>query len=99
MALKIQGNVIVDASREEVWNLLFDMQFSQQVLNNIPGITVEKIVQVAEDRYEAAATMGVAMVRGKYAGTIAILKKRVGEFITFTARARAEAIQILSSTL
>ena len=83
MALKLQGNVTVDAPRDEVWNLLFDTQFLQQVINKIPGITVEKIVQVADDQYEAVATMGVAMVKGKYDGTISILEKRPAEFVKF----------------
>jgi carbon monoxide dehydrogenase subunit G len=83
MALKMQGNITVDAPREQVWNLLFDMQFLQQVINKIPGITVEKIVQVADDKYEATATMGVAMVKGKYAGTISVIEKRAPEFVKF----------------
>ena len=83
MALKMQGSVNVDAPREEVWALLFDTQFLQQVINKIPGITVEKIVQVAEDKFEASATMGVAMVKGKYDGTISVLEKRTPEFVKF----------------
>lgn len=83
MALKMQGKVAVDAPREEVWNLLFDLEFLQQVLNKIPGITVERLVQVADDKYEATATMGVAMVKGKYDGTITVLAKRAPELVRF----------------
>jgi uncharacterized protein len=83
MALKIKGNVTVDAPRDVVWNLLFDTQFLQQVIGKIPGITVEKIAQVSDDKYEAVATMGVAMVKGKYDGTISILEKRPTEFVKF----------------
>ncbi len=83
MALKMQGNVTVDAPRDQVWNLLFDTQFLQQVINKIPGIKVEKIVQVADDKYEASATMGVAMVKGKYDGTISVLEKRAPEYVRF----------------
>ena len=83
MALKIQGSITVDAPREEVWNLLFDTEFLQQVINKIPGITVKKIVQVTDDKYEASATMGVAIVKGKYDGTITVLEKRAPEYVRF----------------
>jgi carbon monoxide dehydrogenase subunit G len=83
MALKIQGTVVVDASRDQVWNLLFDVEVLKQMANKIPGITVERLVQLSEDKYEGTATIGVAMVKGKYAGTITVLEKRLSEYVKF----------------
>jgi uncharacterized protein len=83
MALKMQGSVTVDSPREQVWEKLFDIQFLQTVLNKIPGITVENLTQVAPDRYEGTVTMGVAMVKGKYAGAITVLEKRPLEYVKF----------------
>ncbi|MBI4787627.1 MAG: hypothetical protein HY782_11335 [Chloroflexi bacterium] len=83
MALKLQGTVTVDATREEVWQVFFDVEALKQILNKIPGITVERFVQVAEDKYEATATMGVAMIKGKYDGTIIVLEKRAPEYVKF----------------
>lgn len=83
MALKMQGSVLVDASREEVWDKLFDTEFLKTVLNKIPGITVESLTQVSPDRYEGTVTMGVAMVKGKYDGAITVLEKRPLEYVKF----------------
>jgi carbon monoxide dehydrogenase subunit G len=81
MPLKIAGNVLVDAPREEVWALLFDLDVMKQMMNKIPGITVERLEQVSEDQYDATASIGVAMVKGTYAGKITILEKRPLEYV------------------
>lgn len=91
MALKIQGSVLVDAPRDQVWNLLFDTEVLKQMANKIPGITVERLVQIADDQYAGAATIGVAMVKGKYAGTITVVEKRVPEFIRFRGDGKSGA--------
>ena len=83
MALRLQGSVTVDAPREDVWKLFFDPEALKQILNKIPGIAVERLVQVSDDRYEATATMGVAMIKGKYDGTITVLEKRTPEYVKF----------------
>lgn len=83
MTLKIQGNVLVDAPRDYVWNLLFDPQALTNVANKIPGVAVEHLVQIAEDKYEGAATIGVAMIKGKYQGLITVLDRRAPEYVKF----------------
>ncbi len=83
MPMKLAGNIVVDAPRDEVWNRLFDTEVLKRVLNRIPGITVERLVQIAEDKYEATATIGVAMVKGKYDGVITVLEKRAPEYVKF----------------
>ena len=83
MALKIQGQVLVDAPRVQVWNSLFDPQVLTAMANRIPGISVERLVQIADDKYEGIATIGVAMIKGKYTGTISVLEKRPLEFAKF----------------
>lgn len=83
MALKIQGAVVVDAARDQVWKLLFDTQVLTAMANKIPGIAVERLVQIADDKYEGTATIGVAMIKGKYTGTITVLDKRASEFVKF----------------
>ncbi len=83
MALKIQGQVIVDAPRDQVWNLLFDPQVLIAMANKIPGVSVERLEQIADDKYEGVATIGVAMIKGKYTGAITVLDKRPLEFVKF----------------
>ncbi len=81
MPLKIEGSVLVDAPREEVWSLLFDLDVMKQMMNKIPGISVEHLEQVSENEIDATATIGVAMVKGTYAGKITILERRPGEYV------------------
>ncbi len=91
MALKIQGSVLVDAPRDQVWNLLFDPEVLKDMAGKVPGITVESLVQVSEDKYEGTATIGVAMVKGKYAGTISVLEKRKPEFAKYHGEGKSGA--------
>ncbi len=81
MPLRIQGSVVVDAPCEDVYNLLLDPELMKQVVNKIPGISVERLEQVSENEYNGAATIGVAMVKGTYDGKITILEQRVGEYV------------------
>ncbi|MBI5303539.1 MAG: hypothetical protein HY868_15500 [Chloroflexi bacterium] len=81
--MNLKGNLVVDAAREQVWQLLFDVEVLTLILNKIPGIKVERLVQVVQDKYEATATIGVAMVKGKYDGTISVIEKRAPEFVKF----------------
>ncbi|MBI5653834.1 MAG: carbon monoxide dehydrogenase subunit G [Chloroflexi bacterium] len=83
MALKIQGNILVDAPRDRVWKLLFDPQVLIAMANKIPGVEVERLAQIADDQYDGAATIGVAMIKGKYQGTITVLEKHAPEFVKF----------------
>jgi hypothetical protein len=91
MALRIQGSVIVDAPREQVWVLLFDVEVMKQMANKIPGINVERLTQVSEDKYEGAATIGVAMVKGRYDAAITVIEKRAPEFVRFRGDGKSGA--------
>src|SRR6266851_12532 len=81
MALKLADSVIVDAPRDQVWKLLFDVEVMKQIANKIPGVHVERLVQISEEKYEGTATIGVAMVKGKYDWIITVLEKRAPEFV------------------
>ncbi len=81
MAIKIQGRTVIQATREQVWQLLFDVEEMKTIANKIPGITVERLVQISDDKYEGTAVIGVAMVKGKYDGIISVIEKRAGEFV------------------
>lgn len=81
MPIKIADSVVVDAPREQVWNLFFDADVMKTIANRVPGIKVEKLVRVSEDRYEGVATIGVAMVKGKYDIVVNVVEKRPTEFV------------------
>ncbi len=81
MPLKLADSVVVDAPREQVWNLFFDADVMKTIANRVPGIHVERLLQVTEDRYEGVATIGVAMVKGKYDVVVNIVEKRAPEYV------------------
>ncbi|MBI5653805.1 MAG: carbon monoxide dehydrogenase subunit G [Chloroflexi bacterium] len=91
MPLKLEGNFVVDAPRDQVWNFLFEVETLEALLNKIPGITVERLAQISEDRYEGAATIGVAMVKGKYIATITVVEKRAPESVKFRGDGKSGA--------
>ncbi len=91
MPLKLAGSVVAAAPRDRVWDLMFDVAVLRQIAGKIPGITLEKLEQVAEDRYEARATVGVAMVKGKYEGTVTLLEKRAPEFVRLRGEGKGGA--------
>ncbi len=81
MSIKISDSVVVDAPRDQVWNLFFDADVMKAIANKVPGIKVERLAQVSEDRYEGTATIGVAMVKGKYDIVVSVVEKRAPEFV------------------
>jgi carbon monoxide dehydrogenase subunit G len=81
MPLKLADSVIVDAPRDQVWDLFFDAEVMKEIANKVPGIRVERLNRVSEDRYEGTATIGVAMVKGRYDVVVNIVEKRMPEFI------------------
>ncbi len=81
MALKIQGNLTVDAPRADVWKILFDTDALKQIMNKIPGVSVARFERTADDKYEGAATIGVAMIKGKYEGAVTIVEQRALEYL------------------
>jgi carbon monoxide dehydrogenase subunit G len=89
MPLKLTGNVVVDAPRETVWNLLFEVETLKAIASKIPGITIERLEQIADDKYTGTATIGVAMVKGKYEIAITVIEKRASEFVKFRGEGKS----------
>lgn len=91
MPLKLAGNFVVDAPRDQVWILLFDVNVMKEIANKIPGIHVDALTQISDDQYEGNASVGVAMVKGKYAGTVSVIEKRAREFVKLRADGKGGA--------
>jgi len=85
MPLKLNGSLTVKATRDQVWSLLFDVETMKQLASKIPGIHVDALEQISEDKYEGSVTVSVAVVKGKYAGTITVVEKRVPELVRLRA--------------
>ncbi|WAH35214.1 SRPBCC family protein [Alicyclobacillus dauci] len=68
--MDIQGEVVVDASQEEVWRALNDPEVLQKAT---PGC--KSLTEVEPDGYKAEITLGIAAVRGEYESELKILEK------------------------
>ncbi|WP_298401311.1 carbon monoxide dehydrogenase subunit G [uncultured Chloroflexus sp.] len=65
--MKIAGNYIFAASREEVWSALNDPEV---LARTIPGC--QRLEQVGENEYESTLKIGLQAVRGVYSGRVKI---------------------------
>ena len=70
MEMKVGGEGALDASPEEIWDVIFDPVFMAQV---IPGC--KDIAQPAEDEYRIKMVLGIPAVQGRYSGVLRILEK------------------------
>lgn len=91
MALSMKGQVTVDAPPEQVWSLLFNVEAMKEMANRIPGVVVEQLYQVEEDKYAVTATISIGMVKGRYNFTITVLDKRPPEYVKARTEGKAEA--------
>ncbi|HZQ05293.1 MAG TPA: carbon monoxide dehydrogenase subunit G [Anaerolineae bacterium] len=81
MPIQIGGKVDVNAPREQVWSMIFDLDTMRGVIGRIPGITLERLEQIDDMTYEATAVVGVAAIKGKYDGKITVLEKTPPSYV------------------
>lgn len=79
--IEVAGKVSIAAPRDQVWELLFDIETMKRIVGRIPGITVERLEQRDALTYETSATVTVAIIRGKYDGTITVLEQNPPELV------------------
>lgn len=72
--MNVKGEVVVEASQDEVWAALND---SEVLRKATPGC--ESLTEEEPDHYKAKIKLGIAAVRGDYEAEIAILDKVVPE--------------------
>ena len=68
--MKVSGTSVLNAPRERIWQLLNDPAFLKLCL---PGC--ESMESIGPDQYQATLTVGIAAVKGKYTGTVALSEK------------------------
>src|SRR5262245_44304179 len=68
--MELHGTYIFDAPRDSVWNLLMDPEV---VFSCVPGC--ERFESLGNDQYSATLTVSVAMITGRYEGTVAMADK------------------------
>ena len=68
--MRLDGQHTLPASPERVWELLLD---AEALSSCVPG--VHELTRVGPDEYEGTMSLGVALVKGEYSGTIRITDK------------------------
>lgn len=68
--MDIKGEVVVNADRELVWELLNDPEVLQQC---IPGC--EEVVQTADDEFSAKVVLKIGPVKAKFGGAVRLSDK------------------------
>ena len=69
--MKIEGSYTFNAPRERGWQILLDPKIMAQ---SMPGC--EKMIEVAQDQYEAVMKVGIASVKGTYKGKVTVKDKQ-----------------------
>jgi uncharacterized protein len=68
--MNVNGEIVVDATQEEVWNALNDPEVLKKAT---PGCKF--LTEVEPDSYKAEIALGIAAVRGEYEAEIKIFEK------------------------
>jgi carbon monoxide dehydrogenase subunit G len=68
--VKVSGTHLLTAARDRVWECLNDPAFLKECL---PGC--ESMEVIGPDQYRATLTIGIAVVKGKYTGSVTLLDK------------------------
>ena len=68
--MKVKGEIIVDASQEDVWNALNDPEVLRKAT---PGC--KTLQEVEPGFYKAEIVLGIAAVRGEYVADIHMFDK------------------------
>jgi len=69
--MRLEGTNMLPASVETVWKTINDPEALRRCT---PGL--KELKEIGPDTYEATLTIGIAAVKGTYAGTLAITDKR-----------------------
>lgn len=80
--MQVAGDAILRGLRSEVWEVLNDTAVLARCM---PGC--EKLEQIGPDRYEVALKVGIAAIKGNYAGTLVLAEQRPPESITLRVEA------------
>lgn len=68
--MKVSGVYMINAPRERLWQSLNDPDFLKLCL---PGC--ESMEAIGPDQYQATLSIGISMVKGKYAGSVTLSEK------------------------
>lgn len=81
MPIQIGGKVNINAPRDKVYDMIFDVEIMKNVIGRVPGITLERMEQIDDVTYELTAVVGVAAIKGKYDGKISVLERTPPSYV------------------
>jgi carbon monoxide dehydrogenase subunit G len=81
--MKVAGTSILNAPRERMWQSLNNPAFLKLCL---PGC--ESMEAIGPDQYQATLTVGIAVVKGKYTGTVTLSEKEPPQRFTLQVQGK-----------
>lgn len=90
--MKLNGNFVVQAPRQQVWDALNDVDKLAQI---IPG--AQNLTQTGPDRYSATMRVGVGPIKSNFNGTVAISEQREPEHYRLDVEGQAKQGQMKGS--
>lgn len=87
--MKITGEVTLPAPVETVWHALHQVDVLRAT---VPGC--QELTQTSPDTYTGAATVGIAVIKGLYKGTLSLLEQREPEFARIAVQAKSGHAEI-----
>ena len=75
--MKLEGEILVEAPRERVWQMLNDREVLKR---HMPGC--EALNEVGDEKYEAVISIGIGAIKGSYEAKFEIAEKKPPESYT-----------------
>jgi len=82
--MQITGQVKLSASVETVWAALHDVDVLRAT---VPGC--KDLTQTSDETYTGSATVGIAVIKGTYKGTLKLLEQRAPNFARIGVQAKS----------
>jgi carbon monoxide dehydrogenase subunit G len=87
--MQISGEVKLPAPVATVWQALHDVDVLRAT---VPGC--QELTQTSPDSFAGAATVGIAVIKGTYKGTLQLLEQREPEFARIAVQAKSGHAEI-----
>jgi uncharacterized protein len=87
--MQISGEIKLPASVDTVWQALHDVDVLRAT---VPGC--QELTQTTPETFNGAATVGIAVIKGTYKGTLKLVEQREPEFARIAVQAKSGHAEI-----
>ena len=87
--MQISGEIRLSAPVDTVWQALHDVDVLRAT---VPGC--QELTQTSPEAFTGAATVGIAVIKGTYKGTLQLLEQREPEFARIAVQAKSGHAEI-----